>query len=252
MIDLHCHLLPGLDDGPLTWEESLEMARTAAKQGVRAIVATPHHANGRYDNPSAEVKESVGRLNRALLENRIPLTVYPGQEIRIYPNLLDDLEQGKLLPLGESRYLLLELPDEWSLSALMDLFYELKLMGYVPVIAHPERHLTLVRNSSLMAEFVEFGAIGQVTSHSLLGKYGNAIRRCALHMCREGMIHLLSSDAHRPRIRGYEMDAAYRTIEREVGSEFAQTLRENSRKALRNEPLGAARHLKKQRKAWFI
>lgn len=253
MIDLHCHLLPGLDDGPLTWDEALQMARAAQAQGVRAVVATPHHANGLFRTPAAVVQESVDRFNRFLRQHQVPLPVLPGQEIRIHAELLDELDQGHLLTLGGSRYLLLELPPgEWKQNALMELFHELKLLGYIPVIAHPERHPYLVKHSSRMAEFASFGVLGQLTAHSVLGKYGGAIRRCALHMCREGMVHLLASDAHRPRLRGYALDAALRTIEREVGGEFAERLVDNSRRVLNNEAIDAADQLRKQRKAWFL
>lgn len=252
MIDLHSHLLPGLDDGPLTWEESLEMARAALNQGIRAVVATPHHGDGVHDNPAELVLETVDRMNRFYAQSRVPLTVLPGQEIRVYPGLLDDLEKGKLLPLGNSRYLLLELPDEWDKHSLLELFHELRLLNYKPVLAHPERYAPFIRNPSLLAEYVEAGALGQVTAHSLLGRYGSAIRRTALHMCRDGTIHLLSSDAHRPRTRGYEMDRAYRTLEREAGREYAEALAENSRRVLRGEDAGGARAPRRLRKAWFF
>lgn len=110
MIDIHCHILPGVDDGAQTMEESLEMAKEAVKEGITSIIATPHH-NSSYQNEKLEILSKVNELNIRLKEEAIPLTILSGQEVRIYGELLEDLEKGTILPLCESQYLFIEFPS---------------------------------------------------------------------------------------------------------------------------------------------
>ncbi|RUS45280.1 tyrosine-protein phosphatase [Cohnella sp. AR92] len=252
MIDIHSHLLPGIDDGSSGMEESLEMARAAAGQGITKIIATPHHRNGRYMNAAAGVREAVLQLNDRLKQEGIPLEVLAGQEIHHTRHLLEDWEKGQLLTLADTRYILIELSAGFEFARLTDLIHELKLLKLIPVIAHPERYPELIRHPDGFAELTELGALGQVTSHSLLGRFGNAIRRAAFRMCREGTIHLLASDAHDPHRRGFDLKEAYQVARQEVSPSFADLMLANAEALLRDEPIQAAEQTKRWRKAWFF
>lgn len=252
MIDIHCHLLPHLDDGAATMDESLEMARIAANQGIHTVIATPHHQNGKYENPADSVREAVRQLNDRLVSEGIPLQVLPGQEIRITSRLLDELEAGRLLPLGDTRYMLIELTDPFDLRSLTELVHELKVKDYVPVLAHPERHPDLNRHPEWFEKLMEQGVLGQVTTHSLTGRFGKPIQRTALRMCRSGMIHLMATDAHNPYLRSFDLLNAYREAEREIGTEYADLLRRNAEALLRNETVQGASQTRRLRKAWFF
>jgi len=138
-IDMHSHILPGMDDGAPTDEVAINMAIAAMRDGVDAVIATPHHANGIYENEAPAIMRAVDRLNELLQQRGISLQVLPGQEIRIHDRLLDDLAQMKLMGLNRTRYLLVEFPYGHLPSASEDLFHELLVQDYVPVIAHPER-----------------------------------------------------------------------------------------------------------------
>jgi protein-tyrosine phosphatase len=235
-------LLPELDDGARSLEESLEMARLAAAQGVISVVATPHHLNGRYTNPASVIRQAVDDFNCRLKQEQIPLQVYPGQEIHVTSNLINELDTNQLLPLGNTHYMLLELPLIFKEQTMLELFHELKVRQFIPVIAHPERHPELIRNTALMAEFVEYGVLGQVTSHSLQGRFGMPVRRSALRMCREGLIHLMASDAHNPYRRGCDLKETYQSIVREMGQE----------RLLMDLPVNGAGQTKRSRKIWFF
>lgn len=110
MIDIHCHILPAMDDGASDSADSIEMARAAVYQGIRTIIATPHHKNGVYENDQAAVREAADQLNKRLIKEDIPLTVLPGQEIRIYGDLERDIAEQQLLTLNDTKYILIEFP----------------------------------------------------------------------------------------------------------------------------------------------
>ncbi|THF74689.1 tyrosine-protein phosphatase [Cohnella fermenti] len=252
MIDIHSHLLPGVDDGSAEMEESLAMARSAARQGIRKVIATPHHNNGRYVNPAAEVRRAVAELGDRLRQEGIPLDVLPGQEIRLTGRLLEDWDAGQLLTLADTPYILLEMMPDFEISHLAEAIHELKVRGLIPVIAHPERHPELARRPEWFGELVELGALGQVTSHSLLGRFGHMIRRAAFRMCREGTIHLVATDAHDLLRRGFDLKEAYELIRKEFGLSYAELLEGNAEALLRSETVQAAIQTRRWRKAWFF
>ena len=235
MIDIHTHILPGVDDGAQHLQESLELARAAVAEGITGVIATPHHRNGRYLNEAENVTASVLLLQEALREENIPLQVKTGQEIRVYPELLDDLAAGKLLTLGDSPYLLLEFPAASVPNYAQELVFELTLQGKIPVIAHPERNAELARQPDQLKKMTDMGAYGQVTSHSLNGKFGRSIQKTALRMLHRNLVHLVSSDAHHLQNRSFSLQEAYRQVEKEVGAAPCQIIMSNAAKIWNGE-----------------
>jgi Capsular polysaccharide biosynthesis protein len=235
MLDLHCHILPGIDDGAADWETSLKMARSAADDGITGIVATPHHANGRYDNEAASVRALTAELNERLREEGIPVTVYSGQEIRVHRDFLSSLESGRLLTVADTRYILIEMPASEVPKDMYELVYELRLLGMRPIIAHPERNAGIVRVPRQLRELVEAGAYAQVTSHSLLGAFGRGIEKAAWSLCRQGLIHFVANDAHHPVQRGFRLNEAYKQIGATFGEEWASMYKRNARMLLHDE-----------------
>lgn len=228
MIDVHTHILPGIDDGAADWQETLRLARAAAAEGIAKLIATPHHANGHVLNPAGAVLELVQEANDRITEAGIPLTVLPGQEIRVHGELLDAWTRGELLALNRSHYLLIELPAGFIPKGLTDLLHELDMLGLRAVIAHPERNAEIVRHPERFGELIEAGAFGQVTTHSLLGGFGKQIERQAWSLCGQGWIHLVASDAHHVDRRGYRLREAYARIERELGAAWRHTVENNA------------------------
>jgi protein-tyrosine phosphatase len=228
MIDLHSHILPGIDDGATTIEESIEMARLAVKDGIQLLAATPHHNNGRYSNESYSVKLAIDSLNEELIRRDIPLRLLPGQEIRLNDLFWEEWEAGNLLTLNDSRYMLIELPNQHVPTSIWDVIHELKLMGIVPIIAHPERNSDLINKIDTLQELVEAGALSQVTTHSLNGLFGRRIRQAALEMCRRNLVHIVASDAHNPELRPFGMSEAYRFVNSKLGSAYVEHYQANA------------------------
>lgn len=211
MIDLHSHILHGLDDGPARLEESLEIGRAAVADGVAAIAATPHVRDD-YPTSVAAMKAAVAELREALAADGIPLELHTGGEVAL--GRLDALSEEDLrgFALAGSRYLLLEFPYHgWPLD-LPRRSFELQAAGLVPVLAHPERSSEVMAAPERLEPLVAAGALVQVTAASLDGRLGRRTQRTGLELVRRGLAHLVASDAHAPSIRGVGMSAAAAAI----------------------------------------
>lgn len=236
-IDIHSHILPNLDDGASSLEQSLEMARQAVKEGIHTIIATPHHGNGIYWNPTDTILKAVEKINKLLIDNGICLQIAPGQEVRFYRTLVDDFAQHANLTLNDSRYILLELPQAEIPKELDETIYELRMLGLVPIIAHPERNWEFLDHPQRLSLIVSQGALIQLTSHSITGLFGRKIQKFSLHLCQNKLAHFIASDAHEPYYRSIGLEAAYRIVRTTVNSEYADGLQENARRVLTDEPI---------------
>jgi protein-tyrosine phosphatase len=198
MIDLHCHILHGLDDGAATLDESLAMCRVAAADGIRVIAATPHSpgsvASRHYD--PALIHERVRELNAALVVEGLPLEIVAGTEICYDADLLEQLKRGALLPYGRSRSVLVELARN-TLPPMLDvLLFNLQVAGYRVVLAHPERVIEVQRDPNQLLPLIERGVLMQLTAEALTGGQGQRMQATAETLLTHGMVHLLASDAH--------------------------------------------------------
>ncbi|WP_307591772.1 tyrosine-protein phosphatase [Paenibacillus wynnii] len=238
MIDIHCHILPFMDDGASDWEAALVMAREAERDGITTIIATPHHANGQYMNPAPNIGQAVKLFNEKLRQSDSSLLVLPGQEIRIYGDLLNDLEKGTLLSLADSRYILLEMPSSRVPRNMEEVCHELIIQGFVPVIAHPERNAEIASDPSRLERLIEQGSIGQVTAQSVAGVFGSKLQKLSLELCRRKLIHVVASDAHDSVHRPFGLSEAYRTLEKMMGKETCDYFRENAAKIVGNKEIG--------------
>lgn len=199
MIDLHAHYLPGIDDGPKTLEDSLEMARLAVADGIRAVTVTPHHLNGRYMTEAATIRVEVDKLRRTLEEHGIPLMLYPGSEIHLTPELPAALADGSAMTVADrGRAVLVEPPVNSLPLGAEAILSECLVQGITPIIAHPERCRPLQSNHSPLRRWVEMGCLVQVTAQSCSGHFGRRPRQAARAMLEAGLVHLLASDGHRP------------------------------------------------------
>lgn len=237
MIDIHCHILPSIDDGAAHDAESIKMAREAVRQGIDTIIATPHHIKGRYDTDRNTVREAVRRLNKRLNNEGIALTVLPGQEIRISGEMLRDLKGGALIPLHDTKYVLAEFPADHVPAYAERLFYELQLNGYVPVIAHPERNREIRENPSVLYSLVKKGAAAQVTAGCVAGAFGRKAKSFSLQLIEANLIHFLASDAHNLRTRHFCYQEALGVLEKEAGTELIYMFSENAALLLQNKAL---------------
>ena len=211
MIDLHCHVLPGIDDGPATLEDSLDLARTAERAGLTTLVATPH-VSGRYVNGPEVIRQGVDAVRSAVRAARIQLDVRPGAEIAV-PRL-GDLSDDELcrLRLGDGPWLLIESPLTRGVGNLESVLDELHRRGHWIVLAHPERSPLFHRDPRRLRALVARGMLCSITASSLVGAFGRDVLNFAVALGREGLVHNVTSDAHdavhRPPVVGADILAA--------------------------------------------
>jgi protein-tyrosine phosphatase len=248
MIDLHCHVLPGIDDGPRTLEEAVEMCRLAAAGGCEALVATPHQRKGDWWNcdraPLAALRrrlqEAVGPRPRILLGGEIRVDARLLSEmlaLRPEPPEPEDAGQGPL-PLAGSPYLLLEFGPEAGLEPAAELVHELAVAGWRPVLAHPEFIHWMAAAPASVAHLVSLGALAQVTAMSLTGDFGRRAQADASRLLEMGLAHFVASDAHDPRRRPPGLRRAWETISARWGEEAARELLvDNPRAVIAGLPL---------------
>ena len=255
MIDLHTHILPGLDDGAKDWGEALEMARIACADGIGTVVATPHVSPGVYDNNRDCILNTVKDFNQLLSERRVPLRVLPGAEYRLDPDLPEQLAGGDLLTMNDGgRYLLLEFPSDFIPAHARRVVYELLLQGVAAVIVHPERNAALVKQPHILMDMVEKGALAQITAGSLTGLYGRHAASAAAKFIREGAVHFVASDAHSARGRSPVLSGALSALARLFGEETAKLLVcHNPAAVINNLPVEASGSLPaaRKKKSWF-
>lgn len=208
MIDTHCHILPGLDDGAPDDAVALAMARQAVADGVSAIVATPHMREGDYLNERPKVVEAVDRFRELLAREGVPLAIEPGSEVHLSTRLAERIVERRILAYGDRQpeegrpaYLLLECPYRTRPIRLDETVFELLLGGIVPVIAHPERIRWFQEDPARYEAIVARGVLGQLTTSSLLGTFGKPTQALSESLVRRGLVHLLASDAHDTKYR---------------------------------------------------
>lgn len=234
MIDIHSHILPDIDDGASDLDQAILMARQAVEQGIQAVIATPHHENGRFTNDTSFVEKQVISFQKELDQRNIPLRIHAGQEIRVYRGLVDDVEAKRTSTLVGSNYILLEFPSDRISSGIHDFLYELQLMGIVPIIAHPERNREIAENPTRLLELVELGALTQVTAHSLLGLFGKSIQKLSFDLCRNHLAHFISSDAHNTTNRGFALAEGYEALRAELGPSVVSSFQNNANRIIHN------------------
>jgi protein-tyrosine phosphatase len=236
MIDIHSHILPGIDDGAQSLDEAIEMAEAAVQEGITHLFATPHHRNGRYENEKRSIVQEVILFNGELVKRDIPLQVIPGQEIRLYNELIEDMDQDVLVPLDHTaNYLLIEFPSSSVPNNAADLLYELTLRNYRPIIVHPERNSEIMENPEVLYELIKAGALAQVTANSIIGNFGKKIMTFSHELIKANMIHFVASDAHNTTTRGFHLTKAYEAIGKEHGIEKRYELHENAETLFKGE-----------------
>ncbi|MES2632454.1 MAG: CpsB/CapC family capsule biosynthesis tyrosine phosphatase [Pseudomonadota bacterium] len=224
MIDLHSHILPGIDDGSKSLEMSLEMARIAVADGIKVMACTPHIYPGVYLNDTQGIQAARNALQKALDVQGIPLKLVTGADVHLVPELIPALKQGVVPPLNGTRYLLLEPSHHIVPPHFSDMVFNLVASGYVPVITHPERLTWIEDHYPLFAQLVQQGAWMQVTASALTGMFGPRAKYWGERFIGDGLTHILATDAHSSGRRVPVLSAGLAVAERLLGREEAQQL----------------------------
>lgn len=236
MIDLHCHLLPGLDDGSKNMNTSLKLANDAVKDGVNYALLTPHHMNGVYLNHKKMVIQRTQEFQAEIDKCKIPLKVFPGQEVRINGDLLSALDQDDILFADEGgRYLMLEFPSDDVPSYTNNIIYEIMQRGIIPVIVHPERNAKIMRQPDILYDLLNKGCLSQITAGSYVGTFGHNIKKFSTQLIQAGQVYIFASDAHNLPNRKYEMRKAFHKLRREFGEDLTNELEENAKSIINGD-----------------
>jgi protein-tyrosine phosphatase len=224
MIDLHCHMLPGIDDGAPDLATALEMARIAVADGIQVVACTPHIYPGMYENTATGIRQEVERFRLRLAEADIPLQLTYGADTHLAPDLLARMRAGEVPTLHGTRYFLLEPPHHVAPPRLEEFVFNLLAAGYVPIITHPERLSWISSHYTIFRNMAEHGAWMQITAGSLTGRFGEQVQYWAELMLDEGLVHILATDAHGVKGRAPLLAEGCCAAERWVGAEEARKL----------------------------
>ncbi|HIZ43525.1 MAG TPA: hypothetical protein H9672_02240 [Firmicutes bacterium] len=230
MVDLHVHILPGLDDGSQSMEESLELAELALEGGVSLLAATPHsNQEGRFENFfSGELKAEYEAFCRALAEERLPLGVVLGMEIFATEDMRDKIKSGQLTGLNGSRYYLVEFAFDAEPDWIGERLEDVLELGRIPLIAHPERYFCVQEYPALVYEWLRLGCCTQLNKGSLLGRFGRHAARSAAQLLEYDLVTCVASDAHSPYMRTTYMGDVRDYLEERLGEERALRLLERN------------------------
>jgi protein-tyrosine phosphatase len=255
MIDLHTHILPGIDDGSQTLEDSIKMARIALESGVHTIVVTPHcNREGIFDNYYDEtLLDRYLAFESAIAAEQIPLKLALGMEIFGSEEVPSLLQEKRIISLNDSRYLLLEFSfreDEVLIDFLID---ELTHQGFIPILAHPERYPYVQNNPRLVPRWIAQGCAIQLNKGSILGSFGSRARDTALHLLNYNLVSMIASDAHSPIRRTTDLSQVYSYIRNHYSVEYADFLLEdNPRCVIENKKLLERDRFEEAKRIYFI
>ena len=258
MIDLHNHILPGLDDGPRTFEETFEMCRISYRDGIRTIVATPHTLNSVYETSRSTILAKVQELNAAIKKElfsepspfpepparsgtRRPsspgpellpdsaspmnLKIIPGADVHFSEEVLSQRNQDKITTIADGgKFLLIEFPFAGVPHGAEAILFDLLVRGITPIISHPERNLEIARSPQRYAEMVQMGCLGQITAASLMGGFGREAGQAAGYLLKKNLVHFIASDAHSANGRPPVLSEAVREAAKIVGKEQARKM----------------------------
>lgn len=254
LVDLHCHLIPGIDDGSPDLEHSLELARQAVVEGITHILATPHHLDGDYVNHRDDVIRHVTDFQHELDNHGISLVIFPGQEVHINGDLTEKYDD--LLGIDEDKkYMLIEFPHGSVPAYAKRLFFELRKLGTTPVIVHPERNHEIQDNLNLLYDFIADGALAQLTATSYIGGFGEKVQKISEQLVEHNLVQIFASDAHALKGRSFALQEAFLKLRNQLGQSKVDEFEGNAENLLNGLPVFARDYSQfkdKRKRFWFF
>lgn len=234
MIDIHSHIISGIDDGSKNTEMTIKMLEMAEESGTTDIVATPHFMRGRFEVTYKEVIDEVENLKKLTKENSININIYSGQEVYYSRNILEYYNQGMIGTINNTRYMLIEFPMlEFNIEEAINTLYELQIRGIVPIIAHPERYKQFIKNPSQINLLIKEGMLFQVNAGSINGDFGRDIKKTAIKYLNNNIYSFIGSDAHRDKGRNTYIKNVIKILEYNQRKSFIN----NGKAMLKNEEI---------------
>ena len=251
MIDIHSHILPGIDDGSKSIEMTLDMLKRAEREGLENIVATPHFRRGCFEVTYNEVKDLVSKINKLLELEGIDIRIHSGQEVYFSERIIDDFEEGIIGTINDGKYMLLEFPMRKIPKEAVDYMYELKLRGVTPIIAHPERYSEVISNVEVLNQFIDEGCLFQLNAGSIRGDFGKDVKKTAENLIKSGVYAFIGSDAHNNKSRNTGILEESQEVFKK-NSYLEEVFLDNSKKLLNNEDINYEGSKLKKKKFFFI
>lgn len=224
IVDIHSHILPGLDDGAQDVQESLHIASEAARNGVTDMIATPHFAGPYMIYDRGELENYVSTINDLIEKEGIDLKIHTGAEVFCSPKIIDLHKQGRLITLAGSNYVLMDMPFDSIPFFFRDLIFQMSLSGLIVVLAHAERNMALQHDPRPIDDFIRQGALLQINTTSITGYLGSKSQKLARRLIKERKASVIASDAHSADGRGPNFDEAYKLVEQLSDTGYAEEL----------------------------
>ena len=237
MLDMHCQILWGQDDGPCSMEQTLKLMEQAVNEGITAMISTSHCQHPQYDVSFSTVTKQINQLQNELILSNIPLTLYTGHEVRLSEQIVSLIQSNQIHTLANSSYVLIELPTTTVPLYTTHIIHELLRAGITPIIAHPERNKAIVQQPNRLVQLIHEGALCQITAGSLSGHFGRAIQKLSLKLVCANLVHVYGSDVHNLTTRPFHFEAGVRYLEKKKQLNAVDILLENNERILQNSPL---------------
>ena len=232
MIDIHAHILPGVDDGPKTMTESIALIQQAVKEGITDIIATSHAYNPHYHVQKETVIDQIELLRQEIKDHNI--NIHKGQEIRIQDSTIEMLRTGEALTLADSKYVLIELPSSNIPAYTVQIIQGILSLDKVPIIAHPERNRAIAEKPERLRKLINHGAISQITAGSVAGHFGKVIQKLSLQLIDSNLVHTYGSDVHNSKTRPFLFDAGLTYLEKHKRLDAVDIFLENNARIVEN------------------
>lgn len=251
MIDIHSHILYGVDDGPAELEGALEIIKSAVAEGVTEMIATPHAYNPHFHVSAEKTTDQIKMLSDFVKQEGIPLKLHAGQEVRLHEDIVENVKSGELLTLAGSRYLLLELPTQSVPAYTVHIIEQLVEEGILPIIAHPERNRAIAEKPERLQRLIRHGAYAQITAGSLSGHFGKGVQDLSLRLVEANCIHTYGSDVHNALTRPCEFEKGLNVLQKKKHEEIMNIFLENNKRILENKQLIHLEMADIQKKKWW-
>jgi protein-tyrosine phosphatase len=238
MIDFHSHVLPYIDDGSKNFDMSIDMLKLAVDEGTKYICATSHFIPGELEQSKKLYYEKLSNLQQLCKLNNVDIQILPALELYMSPDLPELYSEKRIWGINLTPYLLIEFPMQQFPVYTEEVLYELRLQGAVPIIAHPERNLRIMKDESLLEEIIEQGSLAQINAGSLRGIYGKDIKNFAEHLIQRNLVHIVGSDAHNNTTRTAKISSAFETIQNK-NEELYEWIIENQNSIIKGKSVEA-------------
>lgn len=253
MIDLHSHILPGMDDGPKSTDKALDMCDMAIEDGIKTIVATPHHLNGVYKNERLKILDNIKSFRKIIHERGRDIEILPGSDVHMDADLLGGIKKNEIMTVNNNgRFLLLELPHFFLVEQIKQMIFAIKLKGITLIVSHPERNNTLMEDMNILYDLIEMGTLVQITVGSITGDFGRAVKRNAFALLRLNMVHILATDAHNTSTRPPLLSKALGMISKVTSAEDARKMVSETPAAVIKGVMPSIKEPLRKKKSYFM